>query len=61
MDQSSLGLDDIRLGRSILATFLLGVLLGVNLLVAVRQGCDRDVTKATAIWHNRVGPFNLMS
>ena len=31
--------DHICLGWSILTTFLLGVLLGVDLLGAVRQGC----------------------
>ena len=38
LDQSSLGLDHIRLGSPILVTFLLGVLLGVDFLGAVRQG-----------------------
>ena len=37
LDQKSLGLDHIRLGRPILATISLGVLLGVDLLGAVRQ------------------------
>ena len=33
--------DHICLGWPILTTFLLGVLLGVDLLGAVRQGCSR--------------------
>ena len=40
LDHNSLGSDDIRLERPILTAFFsLGVLLGVDLLGAVRQGC----------------------
>ena len=38
-DHINLELDYIRLGRPILTTPLLGVLLVVDLLGAVRQGC----------------------
>ena len=39
LDHISLGLNHVRLGRPISTTVLLGVLLGVDLLGAVRQGC----------------------
>ena len=39
LDRISLGLNHVRLGRPISTTVLLGVLLGVDLLGAVRQGC----------------------
>ena len=45
LDHNSLGSDDIRLERPILTAFFsLGVLLGVDLLGAVRQGCFYGTT-----------------
>ena len=47
-------LDHICLGWPILTTFWLGVLLGVDLLGAVRQGCTIGIDPTCSYRHSKV-------